>query len=202
VTPFRKALSSRYFLWLLLAVPAILILIGYWRDTLVYGELVHISGEMGGRLLIVTMAATPLALMFPGARLPRWLLRHRRHLGVASFAYVLLHAVVYLQKKADLTLILKEAKDVGMWTGWIAFVLMLLLALTSNDFSLRLLKRAWKSLHRWVYVAAILGYLHWVLLAFEPAGATVHFGLLALLEGYRIWKTYFAARRSVEQPVQ
>lgn len=195
MTTLRTALSSRYFLWLVLAVPAILILAGYWRETLVYGEFLHISGEMGSRLLIITMAATPLALMFPGARLPRWLLRHRRHLGVAAFAYVLLHTLAYLQKKADLTTIIEEALDVGMWTGWIAFVLMLLLALTSNDWSVRLLRRAWKNLHRWVYAAALLSYVHWVLVAFEPAGATVHFGLLALLESYRIWKTYFAARR-------
>lgn len=187
-------LTSRYLLWTVLALPAVFMVSGYWRETLVYGEVVHASGETAARLLIVTMAATPLGLMFPGARLPRWLLVNRRYLGVAAFAYTLLHAVVYIWRKADLAGIVEEALYVGMWTGWIAFALMALLAVTSNDVSVRLLRRAWKSLHRWVYAAAVLTYLHWVLSAFAPAGASVHFGVLALLEGYRIWKTRSGSR--------
>ena len=191
----ENVLKPRYLLWILLALPAILMLNGYWRETLVYGELVHASGEMATRLLIVTMAATPLCLMFPGARLPRWLLLNRRYLGVASFAYALLHTVTYLDRKADLALIVEEALEAGMATGWLAMVLMLLLAVTSNDTSVRLLRKAWKSLHRWVYPAAVLTFLHWVLSAFDPTGAWIHFGVLALLEGYRIWKVRFASAR-------
>ncbi|MEQ1580133.1 MAG: ferric reductase-like transmembrane domain-containing protein [Steroidobacteraceae bacterium] len=186
-------LRSRYLLWILLALPAAFILGGYWRETLVYGEVVHSSGETAARLLIITMAATPLCLMFPGARLPRWLLMNRRYLGVASFAYALLHALTYLERKADLATIVDEGLEVGMATGWVAMVLMLLLAVTSNDASVRLLRKAWKSLHRWVYAAALLTYLHWVLSAFDPTGASIHFAVLALLEGYRIWKVRWAA---------
>jgi methionine sulfoxide reductase heme-binding subunit len=185
-------LKSRYLLWILLALPAALMLNGYWRETLVYGEVVHVSGETAARLLIVTMAATPLCLLFPGARLPRWLLANRRYLGVASFAYALLHAVTYIERKGELDVIVDEALEVGMATGWVATVLMLLLAVTSNDASVRRLRRAWKSLHRWVYPAAVLTYLHWVLSAFDPTGAYIHFAVLALLEGYRIWKVRFA----------
>jgi sulfoxide reductase heme-binding subunit YedZ len=188
-------MKSRYLLWLVLALPAAVMVYGYWRETLVYGEVVHASGETAARLLIVTMAATPFCLMFPGARLPRWLLANRRYLGVASFGYAMLHAVTYLERKADFATIVEEALEVGMWTGWFAFGLMALLAATSNDMSVRLLRRAWKSLHRWVYAAAVLTYLHWALSAFAPAGASIHFGLLALLEAYRIWKAVFASRR-------
>ncbi len=192
---FRLLVTSPYLLWIVLALPAAFMLAGYWRETLVYGEIVHASGEMGARLLIVTMAATPLALGFPRAALPRWLLRHRRALGVASFGYTLLHAVVYLQRQEDLSRIVEDALYVGMWTGWVAFAVMLLLAATSNDASVRLLRRAWKRLHRWVYAAAVLTFLHWVLSAFDPTGAWIHFGVLALLEGYRIWKVRFAPAR-------
>lgn len=184
-------LRSRYLLWILLALPAALMLNGYWRETLVYGEVVHASGETAARLLIVTMAATPLCLMFPGAPLPRWLLANRRYLGVASFAYALLHAVTYVERKGELDVIVDEAMDVGMATGWVATALMLLLAVTSNDASVRRLRRAWKRLHRWVYAAAVLTCLHWVLSAFDPTGAWIHFGVLALLESYRIWKVRF-----------
>lgn len=191
-----RVLTSAWLVWLVLALPAAFMAGGYWRETLVYGELVHASGEMAARLLIVTMAATPLCLMFPGARLPRWLLLNRRYLGVASFAYALLHTVTYLERKGDLATIVDEALESGMATGWVAMVLMLLLAMTSNDASVRLLRKAWKRLHRWVYPAAVLTFLHWVLSAFDPTGAWIHFGVLALLEGYRIWKVRFAAARS------
>lgn len=188
-------LRSRYLLWIVLAVPAALMLNGYWRETLVYGEVVHASGETAARLLIVTMAATPLCLMFPGAWLPRWLLANRRYLGVASFAYALLHTVTYLGRKGELGVIVEEALEVGMATGWVAMVPMLLLAVTSNDAAVRRLRKAWKRLHRWVYAAAVLTYLHWVLSAFDPTGASIHFGALALLEGYRVWKVRFAPAR-------
>lgn len=187
---------SRYLLWAVLALPAAFLLQGYWRETLVYGEVVHGSGEFAARLLIVTMAATPLCLMFPGARLPRWLLANRRYFGVASFAYALLHAITYLQRKDSLGEIVEEALEAGMATGWVAFVLMLLLAVTSNDASVLWLKKAWKTLHRWVYAAAVLTYLHWALSAFDPTGGTIHFGVLAALEGYRIWKVRFAPARA------
>lgn len=195
MTDLRRVLTSPYLLWAVLVLPAIFMVDGYSRESMVYGELVHASGEMAARLLIVTMAATPLCLMFPGARLPRWLLLNRRYLGVASFAYALLHTVTYLERKADLALIVEEALEAGMATGWVAMVLMLLLAVTSNDTSVRLMRRAWKSLHRWVYPAAVLTCLHWALSAFDPTGAWIHFGALALLEGYRIWKVRFASAR-------
>jgi sulfoxide reductase heme-binding subunit YedZ len=181
--------TSRILLWGVLALPAAWLLAGYGRETLVYGEVVHGSGELAARLLIVTMAATPLCLLFPRARLPRWLLANRRYFGVASFAYALLHAATYLARKADAGVIVEEALEPGMAAGWVAFILMLLLAATSNNASVRWLKRAWKSLHRWVYPAAVLTCLHWVLTAFDPVGAWIQFGVLALLEGYRLWKT-------------
>lgn len=190
----RPTSRSTYVLWLLLALPGILLLVGYLRDTLVYGEIVHASGEYGARLLILTMAVTPLCLMFPGAQWPRWMMRHRRHLGVASFCYVLLHTWVYVAKQADFGKLIDDAREAGMWTAWVGLVLLLLLAATSNEWSVRLLQRSWKTLHRWVYAAAILSYVHWVLVAFDRTAATVHFAILAMLEGYRIWKVRCAGK--------
>jgi methionine sulfoxide reductase heme-binding subunit len=192
----RSISRSTWALWLLLALPAGLLLAGYLSDRLVYGEIVHSSGEYGARLLIATLAATPLCLMFPGARLPQWLMRHRRHIGVASFCYVLLHTGVYVARQSDIGKLIDDAREAGMWTAWAGFVLLLLLAATSNGWSVRLLQRAWKKLHRLVYAAAILSYLHWVLVAFDRTAATVHFAILGVLEGYRVWKVYFASRRA------
>ena len=194
VTDSARATTSPYWLWLVLALPAIYWLGGYWRDALSYGEFLHASGELGARLLILAMAATPLQMLLPRLSLTRWLLRHRRPIGVAAFGYSALHALAYLQRKADLARILDDAREVGMWTGWLALVLLLLLAITSSDAAVRMLQRAWKKLHRWVYPAAMLTYLHWLLSAFEPLPASLHFVPLAALEAYRIWTRYFLRR--------
>lgn len=190
-----KSLSTPI-LWLLLALPGVWLVVGYLRDALVYGEVVHASGEYGARLLIITMAITPLCLMFPGARWPRWLLRHRRHLGVASFCYVLLHTWVYVARQADFGKLVADAREAGMWTAWLGFVVLLLLAITSNAWSVRLLQRTWKRLHRWVYTAAVLTFLHWILVAFDRTAAIVHLAVLGLLEGYRIWKIWRTPARA------
>ncbi len=194
VTSTARARSSPYWLWLVLALPAIYWLGAYWQDALGYGEFLHLSGELGARLLILAMVATPLQMLLPRLSLTRWLLRNRRPIGVAAFGYSALHALAYLQRKADLTRILDEAREVGMWTGWLALGLLLLLAMTSNDAAVRMLRRAWKSLHRWVYAAALLTYLHWLLLAFEPLPASLHFVPLAALEAYRIWSRHILPR--------
>ena len=46
--------------------------------------------------MIIAMMATPLTLLLPGWRGPRWLTRRRRYLGVAAFAYALAHTLLYL----------------------------------------------------------------------------------------------------------
>ena len=184
----KTTLNSHYFLWILLALPLVWQIYAYRVGNLFYGELIHVSGEFSARLLILALAITPLRLMFANARWPAWLLQRRRYLGVASFFYALLHTIVYLQKKASLALIWQEGLSFNMWTGWLAFCIFLVLAMTSNDVSVRRLKRTWKKLHRWVYVAALLGFTHWVFIAFDFLPGLMHFLVLLLLETYRLSK--------------
>jgi len=172
----------------MLALPFVWLVNAYRVEVLFYGEVIHISGEFSARLLILTMAITPLRLMFGNARWPAWLLHRRRYFGVATFFYALLHTVVYLQKKASLTLVWQEGMSFSMWTGWLAFCIFLVLAITSNDASVRRLRRAWKKLHRWVYLAALLGFTHWIFIAFDFVPGLIHFLILLSLETYRLWK--------------
>jgi methionine sulfoxide reductase heme-binding subunit len=195
MSPVRRTLNSRYFFWALLSLPALYMMAGYWHGTMVYGEVVHASGEMGARLLIITMAVTPLRLMFPRAAWPGWMLQRRRYLGVAAFGYSLLHALVYIQRKPELAAIVADALEVAMWTGWLALLIMIPLAVTSHDWWVRRLRRTWKSLHRWVYAAALLTALHWVLSAFDPLPGAVHFAMLLVVESYRVWKVKFVGSR-------
>jgi sulfoxide reductase heme-binding subunit YedZ len=85
-------------------------------------------------------------------------------------------------------LIVEEGADFAMWTGWAAFLIFVALAITSNDVSARLLRRAWKKIHRLVYVAALLLFAHWIFVAFDFMPGLVHFVTLLALETYRLWK--------------
>ena len=186
---------SSYFLWAILALPFAYLMIAYQQGQLYYGEVIHSSGELSVRLFMLALITTPLSLMFPGRALPRWLLRNRRYLGVASFAYATLHTGVYLEKIGTWPEILSEAGLPEYWTGWAALLVFSLLAATSNDWSVRWLKRSWKQLHRLAYPAAILFFAHWVWVAFDRKAALAHLFVLAAFEGYRVWKSWCNPRQ-------
>ena len=192
---FRRLIDSPYLLWLLLALPGAVILARYAAGATFYGEVVLATGDISAKLLIATMAVTPLSLMFPGRSWVRWLLRRRRYLGVAAFGYAALHTAVYLVRKGVFGDVLSEALEPGLLTGWIALAIFVPLALTSNDAAVRRLRRLWKSLHRWVYAAALLVFTHWVITAYDPTIGLVHLAVLAALEGFRLWKTNRRGRR-------
>ncbi len=184
----RRFLNSIPFVWFILLLPALWMLNAWRLGDLFYGEILHVTGEYSARLMMLAMAVTPLRLMLPNARWPNWLLHRRRYIGIASFIYALLHTIVYLERKRDLSLILDEAAEFAMWTGWLAFAIFLVLAVTSNDASVRWLKRTWKKLHRYVYLAALLVFAHWVFAAFDFVPGLVHFAILLGLETFRLWK--------------
>jgi methionine sulfoxide reductase heme-binding subunit len=180
-----RLLSSHPFSWLLLSLPAAYWFSGYHAGTFSYGELIHFTGDFGAQLLIVTLAVTPLRLLAPRAGWTMWLAQRRRDLGVAVFGYAVLHALVYLVRKAELARIVAEGRAPELLTGWIALLIFTALAITSNDASVRLLKRGWKKLHTLVYLAALLTFAHWVLTAFDPLVGFIHAGVLTAIETLR-----------------
>ena len=186
--PTRK-FNTRYTLWLVLAAPWAIMTVRYMTGGLYYGEFIHATGEFSARLLIITLAVTPLRLMFPRSRWTIWLLQNRRYFGVAAFAFAVPHLVAYLWKLASVAKVLEEGAEPGMWTGWIALIIFLALAITSNNFSTRKLGQRWKTLHRLVYLAAILTFVHWVLVAFDPVSGLVHAGILIALETFRVLRS-------------
>ena len=181
--------ASRWALWLLLALPGAGMLYA-WNatpDEYGYGHIVKDTGKWAAWLLMATLAVTPIRLLSQGRRWSAWLMRRRRDLGVASFAYALGHTIIYLTDKASVATVWEEAGSPDLLAGWIAFALFLPLALTSNDIAVRAMKRAWKRLHRLVYPAAMLTFLHWVLTAFDPTTAYAHIAVLAAVEIFRVW---------------
>lgn len=184
----RRFLNSIPFLWFVLLLPALWMVNAMRLGDLFYGEILHVTGEFSARLMMLAMAITPFRLMFPNAAWPNWLLHRRRYLGIASLVYALLHTYVYLDRKRDLTLILNEAADFAMWTGWLGLFIFIALGVTSNDTSVRMLRRAWKKLHRYVYVAALFVFAHWIFAAFDFVPGLLHFAILLGLELVRLWK--------------
>ena len=182
----RTILGSKYLLWALLAAPAVLMVHRYFTTDIWPGDLLHPSGEYSARLIIFALMLTPLSMLFRGQRWIRWLVSRRRAFGVGAFGYALLHLVFYVLDMETLENILAEIGALGIWTGWLAFLLMLPLVLTSNEASMRALKKGWKKLQRLAYPAALLTLIHWVFVHDGKAAAMAHFAPLALLELYRL----------------
>lgn len=177
----RTILNNKPAFWLLLFVPAILLVAGWWQGRIDSMDMLHPTGEWSARFMIIAMALGPMVSLFGPKPLLSWLVYRRRSIGVAAFGYALLHLVFYLIDMGNLDDILAEWLAPGIWTGWAAFGLMLPLALTSNDRSMRWLKAGWKRLQRLVYPAAVLTLLHWIWVHNSYTGALVHFVPLGLL---------------------
>jgi len=180
--------ASRALLWLLLAVPGLWIFFRWAADPgdYGYGHAIGDSGDWAAWLLMATLAVTPVRLLFRRRNWSTWLIRRRRDLGLASFAYAAGHTIIYLADKASLDAILLDLRLADILVGWLALALFIPLAVTSNDVATRALKRFWKRLHRLVYPAAILTFLHWVLASFDPTTAYIHIATLIAIEVIRI----------------
>ncbi len=177
----RTILNKRQPFWLLLSLPAILLLFGWGQGRIDSMDMLHPTGEWSARLMIVAMLISPLQSVLGAKEWLNWLLMRRRAIGVAAFGYAVLHLVFYLIDMGNLGDILAEWLAPGIWTGWAALVLMLPLALTSNDRSMRWLKAGWKRLQRLVYPAALLTLLHWIWVHNSYGAALAHFVPLGLL---------------------
>lgn len=194
----RRFLSP-YLLWIVLALPAAMMTYAYVTssEARIVHILLHPSGEFAARFMIIAMLATPLTMLFKGWRGPIWLKRNRRYFGVAAFAYAAVHTVLYVVDVATMDRILSDMPKLWIWTGWVAFLIFIPLAVTSCDYFVRRLGPRWKSLQRWTYPAAILIFVHWAALHNwkEPSAAIVHFAPLALLSIYRLWYIYDKRRK-------
>jgi sulfoxide reductase heme-binding subunit YedZ len=150
-------------------VPAGLIVADLLRDALGANpieEITHRTGDWTIRLLLATLAVTPLR------RLTGWndLIRFRRTVGLLAFGYASLHFLTWVVLDQGLFLqgdalgyVLEDvAKRPYITVGFTAFVLLVPLAVTSTRGWVRRLGRRWTALHRVVYVAAALGTLHYL----------------------------------------
>lgn len=173
-------------LWALLALPAT------WPLWLLaagngWGAATRPTGDIATKLMIVALAIGPLAAVAPHWPWLDWMRRHRRSFGVAAFLYALFHMIVFALSIGRLDWIVQGMAYASMWTGWLAFAGLAVVAAMSNDASVRRLGRAWKRVQRLVYPAALLTLAHWLLLSRSWTEALVHFIPLGLLFAARDW---------------
>lgn len=170
---------NRAILWLLLAIPAGLMLRDLASGTPPF-KLYHPSGEMAVRLMLAAMLAGPLIDIF-GRR--KWLLQWlklRRNLGVAAFLYAGLHLFFYVLDMQTLPAMLGEIALPAIWTGWLAIALMLAAASISTDWAISHLGAWWKRVQMGLYPAYLLAIVHWWLLGHGAVPAIVHLAPLLL----------------------
>jgi sulfoxide reductase heme-binding subunit YedZ len=125
-------------------------------------ELEHRLGLLALQMLVATLAVTPLR-RFTGINL----IRFRRALGLVTFYYILCHLLVWLL--LDVQILSQIWKDIlkrpYITIGMLAFVLLIPVAASSNNWSVRKLgAMRWKRLHQLSYLAAVLGAVHFVML--------------------------------------
>ena len=177
-----RKLNSLPIFWLVLSLPAFVLLREYWAGDIIAMDMLHPTGEFSARLMILALVITPLSVIFGNRRWILWLIKRRRSLGLAAFGYGVLHLLFYIIDMEALKPILAEFWAPGIWTGWAAFLVFLPLAITSNDASMRRLKRGWKRLQRLAYIAALLTLAHWLLIHDGVGAALAHFIPLLALE--------------------
>jgi sulfoxide reductase heme-binding subunit YedZ len=149
-------------------------------------ELEHECGKTALNLLLLTLAVTPVRELTGQPQL----LRLRRMLGLFAFFYVVLHFTIYLALDLELnfrTLGADIAKRPYITIGFTALLLLIPLAVTSTNAMMRRLGRRWQSLHRLVYVIAILGVWHfyWQVKR-DVREPLIYAGILGILLGYRV----------------
>lgn len=144
------------------------------------------TGIWALRFIVFTLAVTPVR------RLTGWngIIQYRRMLGLFAFFYAFLHFATYLavDQFFAFDLILKDVvKRRFITAGFLAFVLMIPLALTSTRGSIRRLGRRWQVLHRLVYVSGLAAAVHYLWKVKVMLGSPVYYAaIIVALLGFRV----------------
>jgi sulfoxide reductase heme-binding subunit YedZ len=150
--------------------------------------------------LLLTLSITPVRKI-TGAS---WLTRVRRLLGLLTFFYGTIHLLTYVcfDRQFDMKSAFRDVTQRPFIAiGMAAFALMVPLAITSTDRMVKRLRGRWVKLHRLVYLAAILGVLHfWMLVKSDHRLPLTFAFALFLLLGYRLFVRWFPPQDRIITP--
>lgn len=117
-------------------------------------------GDWSLRFLCLTLAVTPIQIVTKW----RGLADYRQLLGLYAFFYGTLHVLAYLLIDHGLIwhmISIDIIESPYIWLGLLAYIIVLLLALTSSKWAKKLMGKNWKRLHRLIYIAAIAAVMHY-----------------------------------------
>lgn len=164
MSPQRKAVIKRVTVFLVLLLPLIMMVTNAMLNRLgpdPAKTVVDISGLWTFRILLLCLAMTPLRIITGHC----FWISYRRMLGLYALFYACLHLSAYavLLLGGDLARLSQElVKRPYIIVGFIAWLLMLPLGLTSTKNWQKRLGKKWLYLHKAVYVTAVLGMLHFI----------------------------------------
>jgi sulfoxide reductase heme-binding subunit YedZ len=159
--------------------------------------LIRSTGEWALRLICLTLAVTPMRVIFSWPALARW----RRMIGLLAFFYASVHLLCYavFDMGLDLAQILVDiAKRPFILVGTLSFLLLLPLAATSFNAAVRRLGAArWQRLHRLVYLASLTVLLHFFWMRAgksDFSDVLVYTAVVGALLGWRLWRRFQTSR--------
>lgn len=164
-------------------------------------KITRYTGDWTLRLLLITLAITPVRILFN----VQWV-KYRRMLGLFAFFYASMHFMIWLgvDHFFDFSDIAKDIiKRPYITVGFSALVLLIPLAVTSTNAMIKRLGKNWKRLHQTVYVIGVLGVLHYLwLVKADNREPLIYATILIALLGVRAWNE--AAKRAprVERATQ
>jgi len=176
--------------FLLLTLPLLILISGFYFNSLGANPIEHILrslGEWSLRILLLALLISPLS------RLLQWiqLQQLRRMIGLFSFFYATLHLLCYLgfEQAFDFPEILSDIWERPfIAVGALAFITLIPLAITSTRAKMRQLGKRWKVLHRLVYLTVILCVIHfWWLVKADISEPFVYASLTTIILLERIW---------------
>jgi len=144
------------------------------------------TGEWTLRFLLLTLAITPLRQTLGLIEIARL----RRMIGLFTFFYATIHLVSWMAFILGFRwfAIAEELVERPYITiGFVAYIILFLLGVTSTNSMVRRLGRNWKRLHKLIYLASVLAIIHllWILRT-DITEAVVYGALLLILLGYRL----------------
>ena len=144
------------------------------------------TGEWALRFLLLTLAITPFRQIFRMAEIARL----RRMIGLFTLFYASIHFLSWMAFILGfrwLAIAEELVERPYITVGFLAYVILFLLGVTSTNSMVRRLGKNWKRLHKFVYAASILAIVHllWILRT-DVTEAVIYGVLLAILLGYRI----------------
>ncbi|MEI6728269.1 MAG: ferric reductase-like transmembrane domain-containing protein [bacterium] len=122
-----------------------------------YGNLGNFLGFLAAICYLLTLLPSLIRIVVPKffpLKLPRLLLKYRREIGVMAWIFGFLHGTFIVVEKNLNLLDLNVAKN--FLQGLALITIFTLLAVTSNDYSLKYLKQNWKKLHRITYLGLLI----------------------------------------------